>query len=88
MAVTDTSACLWDPFSPTGLSPLALILWYVSGLIIACCVMPCLVDVPGNLLFLMEDRGWGGTRKEARGRGKGKEQMPSGLAVIEERRKN
>lgn len=51
MAVTDTSPCLWDPFSPTGLSPLALILWYVSGLIIACYVMPCLVDVPGNLLF-------------------------------------
>lgn len=37
--------------------------------------------------FLMEDRGWGGTWGEARGRGKGKEQLPLGLAVIEERKK-
>lgn len=36
----------------------------------------------------MGDRGWGGTWGEERGRGKGKEQLLSWLAVIEERRKN
>lgn len=42
-AVSDSSACSWDPFLPTGLSSFGgmylALLWHI---------MPCLIDVSGK----------------------------------------